>query len=283
VRQEDWANLGITLVAFAIFIGWPEIRGVWKNIIRLRQLRLKLPRPSLHHVWQGIVVVATLIGLLGGVDYFFGRPWPTDPEIHPHESVAGSSLRLPFTIRNKSLWPMNNVAMTCGIDVVLWEDAAGRRGGAAGIAFYTGIVSIPGNSTINYPCDATSLIQVKADGTFSLRDALATKAVIFTPPMNVLKMCIWVGGDYKVGPKSESFTSILFKWPASQANKQWIEGPIAADQDRPNPKPNPLDNNPDDLECANAVSGPYAYIKGYGLPLLMFDVLDRSRAIQTHF
>jgi hypothetical protein len=93
-------------------------------------------------------------------------------------------------------------------------------------------------------------------------------------------MCIWVGGDYKIGPKSESFTSIMFKWPASQASKQWIEGPTAVDQDRPKRQPS---NDPDDLECRERAAGPYTYIKGYGLPLLMLDILDRSRTIQTHF
>ena len=70
---------------------------------------------------------------------------------------------------------MNNVAITCGVDLVAFGDADGHWGGAAGIAFYTGTISIPGNSLINYPCDASSLVQVRPDGTFGLRDTLSSK------------------------------------------------------------------------------------------------------------
>jgi hypothetical protein len=216
----------------------------------------------------------SVLSLLAVVDQLWGRPWPTDPEIHPQNSV-GESFVLPFTIRNKSLFAMKDVAMTCGVDLVAFGDSKGQWGGADSIAFYTGIVSIPGNSMINYPCDASGLIQVRPDGTFALRDTLSTgKNTSFQPPLKILKMCIWIGGDYKFCPKSESFTSILFKWPASQNNKQWIEGPTAVDQDRPKHMPT---NNFDNLECRDAVSGPYVYIKGFGQPRLLLDVLKRPQ------
>jgi len=226
------------------------------------------------HAWTMVGLAISLLGLSAAVDQFWGRPWPTDPEIHPQNPVGGSSLVLPFTIRNKSLWPMNNVAMTCGVDLVAFAGSNGQWGGADSIAFYTGTVSIPANSMINYPCDASSLVQLRQDGTFSLRDTLSTrgKNTPFQSPLKILKMCIWIGGDYKIGPKSDSFTSILFKWPASQTDKQWIEGPTAVDQDRPKHMPT---NNFDDLECRDAVSGPYVYIKGFGQPLLLPDVLKR--------
>ncbi len=239
------------------------------------QVRSERPKPLHHRLWAAVVVIATMVGLVGGIDYFFGRPWPTDPEIHAVNAVGDSSLVLPFTIRNKSLFPMNNVAMTCGVDLVAFEDARGKRGGVEAVAFYTGVISIGGNSTINYPCDASSLVQVKPDGTFNLRDTLSSNNAPFQPPLKIVKMCIWVGGDYTIGPKLESFTSILFKWPASQTNKQWVEGPTAIDQDRPKRMPS---NNFDDLECRDSVSGPYVYIKGFGQPLLLLDVSKRPRA-----
>jgi hypothetical protein len=262
-----------------------------KNIFRpslKATLKLVNPQQQTHQsqyparwydrAWQRFVIAATILGLLAVIDQFWGRPWPVDPEIHPQNTMGESSLILPFTVHNKSIWPMNNVAMTCDVDFVAWQDAAERWGGADSIAFYTGIVSIPGRGTINYPCDASSLIQIK-DGTFSLRDTLSTKNMLIQPPTKVVKMCIWVGGDYRIGPKAISFTSILFKWPASQADKQWIEGPTMTDQDRPKPRPS---NNFDDLECRGAVTGPYMYIKGYGNPVLLLNVLDRSKIVPSN-
>lgn len=247
---------------------WGQLEIKW----RAWRDQSELQKPSRHYAWQVFVICATILGFLAVIDQFWGRPWATDPEIHPHDSVVDSSLVLPFTIRNRSLFPMNNVAITCGVDLVAFGDADGHWGGAAGIAFYTGTISIPGNSLINYPCDASSLVQVRPDGTFGLRDTLSSKGTPFQSPLKILKMCIWIGGDYRIGPKSESFTSIIFKWPATQTNRQWIEGPTAVDQDRPKRMPS---NNFDDLECSAAVLGPYGYIKGYGLPLFVPDILKR--------
>jgi hypothetical protein len=155
----------------------------------------------------------------------------------------------------------------------LFADIQGHWAGLDGVAFYTGTVSVPGNATINYPCDASSLLQVRSDGTFSLRDTLSTKVPTpLTPPVKIMKMCIWIGGDYKFGPLPEAFTSKLFKWPATHTSRQWIEGPTVRDQDRPTRM---LSNNFDDLECRNAVDGPYVYIKGIGQPRFLPNILDR--------
>ena len=227
--SRDITNLIIAALAFSVITNWP-----WGQLeIKWRAWRdqSELQKPSRHYAWQVFVICATILGFLAVIDQFWGRPWATDPEIHPHDhSVVNSSLVLPFTIRNRSLFPMNNVAITCGVDLVAFGDADGHWGGAAGIAFYTGTISIPGNSLINYPCDASSLVQVRPDGTFGLRDTLSSKGTPFQSPLKILKMCIWIlAGVPKVGPESQSFTSIIFKWPATQTNRQWIEGPTAVE------------------------------------------------------
>lgn len=222
----------------------------------------------------GAVVV--LVGLIAGAYQLMGGPpWPTDPEIRPHDTAdASSTLVLPFTIRNRStLFDMNNVNMTCGVDLVMFSDASGATAAVENAAFSTGNLSIPANSTANYPCDASGLVQVRPDGSFILRDNLSTKGAVFKGPLTIRKMCMWIGGDYKIGPMNESFTSTIFKWPASQTSRQWIEGPTATNQDRPTTS---AANDFDKIEC-RFVKGPIIYFKGTGLPLFVPDLFDRPR------
>jgi hypothetical protein len=245
-----------------------------------RELRRRL-RPHLEiRIWVIVVTLGVfffwILSQTANVFQIAGPPWPTDPEVHPQNVVTGASLTLPFTIKNRSaFFDMNDVALTCGIDLVALEDADGHKLGADSIAFFTGLFSIPANAApINYPCDASGLVQVTPNGGITFRGALSSPAGPFRAPLKILKMCIWIGGDYKIGPTNWSFTTNIFKWPAAQGVTQWIEGPTAVDQTGRQPIPN---SDIDKLECRPSVSGPYVYIKGPGRPLFLPDALRRPR------
>jgi hypothetical protein len=66
--------------------------------------------------------LAGLVGLVGSIYEIWGPPWPTDPEIRFQNALRESSFILPFSLRNKSILPMNNVAMTCGVDLYFFID-----------------------------------------------------------------------------------------------------------------------------------------------------------------
>ena len=51
--------------------------------------------------------------------------------------------------------------------------------------------------------------------------------ILWKPPFHVLKMCVWIGGEYRWAWRKWSFTSQIFQWPASPSSLQWIEGPVA--------------------------------------------------------
>jgi hypothetical protein len=185
-----------------------------------------------HRAWAAILAVATIVGLLGGI---LGRPWPTEPEIHPRDSIVTSTLVLPFKIWNKSLLPMENVDIACNVYLLYFIDADGYTGLFGGIAqFKTAIIPIiPREPGINYPCDASKFINIQPDGSLMLGFEngqnlnLRTKASTFRPPMNVLKMCCGSAGH--IFGETLSFSSSMFQWPASPKQPQWIEGPIVPD------------------------------------------------------
>jgi hypothetical protein len=210
--------------------------------------------------WLTATTVA-LFAVIGGIVGIWGPPWPTDPEIHPHDTTDGSSLVLPFIVKNRSaFFDMLNVKFRCGIDLVYAEDSHGQRVGVRDTAFMSGVYSVPwGGSPINYPCDASDLLQVKEDGALTLRGSStvmqSNKPQHYYPPWKILKMCVWVGGEYKVmGRIPWSFTSMIFQWPATPKLHQWIEGPIAREPPKEEQLPGFF---PNALPCSEAVKFPY--------------------------
>jgi hypothetical protein len=69
-----------------------------------------------HRLWSIIGVAATIFGVIGGIDYFFGRPWPTDPIFSPGFPSAGSPFLVPFTVTNKSMFPISDLVITCRLN-----------------------------------------------------------------------------------------------------------------------------------------------------------------------
>jgi hypothetical protein len=130
---------------------------------------------------------------------------------------------------------MNEPVFRCGVDFVYAEDAAGQTVVITGAAFVTGVApSISPNETVNYTCDASDLLEPRADGTLSLFGSSSRLSVdgsdqpiLWKPPFRILKMCVWIGGEYRWASRKWSFTSQIFQWPASLSSLQWIEGPVA--------------------------------------------------------
>lgn len=190
------------------------------------KFRPKRQKPLHHHAWQALVVGGTVLGILGGIDLFFGRPWPNSPEIHPHEALNGSSARLPFTIKNTSVWPISNAKMTCGIDWVYITDALNQTAIFSQVAKVNQIISISAGQTVNYECDASEVIKARSDGSWSIGPMAGPGQLHMFPPLNFRKMCLWIRGDYTISALIPwNFTSVVFEWPFARGVPQWLEGP----------------------------------------------------------
>ncbi len=136
MRQVDiWSFIVCTVIFGAVIYASQPI-----PLLNTRQKEIRQLAPRkwlLHHVWQALVAIATIFGLVGGIEYFFGRPWPTDPEIHPLEFVSGTPLSHLFKVQNRSAFDLNDVEMTCGVDLFATEDVNGQLVGGTDIAFVT--------------------------------------------------------------------------------------------------------------------------------------------------
>jgi hypothetical protein len=96
------------------------------------------------------------------------------------------------------------------------------------------------------------------------------------------KMCLWIGGIYKFMGLSLSFKSIIYQWPESPGNLQWVEGPIVRDLSAKGLVPEITNLSaaygmrqvadgrghalPSALECSQTVRYPYALFRGAGAP-----------------
>jgi hypothetical protein len=173
------------------------------------------------------------LGLVGSIYGIWGPPWPTDPDIQFQNALRDSSFILPFALKNKSVFPMNNVAMTCGVDLYFFMDAGGMTGAFRDGQFNDQTISIGRDQPTNYTCDASNFIRLTDDYSvligFPEGQFLKSKPSNFRPPLTVIKMCLYLKGAYSLGPKGESFASSIFQWPAAPGLKQWIKGPIAND------------------------------------------------------
>jgi hypothetical protein len=51
----------------------------------------------------------------------------------------------------------------------------------------------------------------------------------FKPPLKIVKMCLVIGGEYKLLWIPISFQSRMLRWPAIPGDPQWIEGLVTPD------------------------------------------------------
>jgi hypothetical protein len=203
-----------------------------------------------------IATTVSVLGLLAVIDQLWGRPWPTDPEIHPRDSVDASTFILPFVVRNKSMFSMPDVEFRCGVQLLYFSDADGKTGIISGAAIASDPYTVPTSPPINYRCNASDLIDIKPDGSVTMRDSLGTMRGVMRAPLKILKMCVWVGGRYKFMGLRWTFRSQTFQWPAAPGKYQWIEGPMLIDPSAPQSS----DAWDPALDCSNPSLNPEVYI-----------------------
>jgi len=215
----------------------------------------------------GVVIV--ILGIVASIAGIWGPIWPTDPEIHPHDVLNGSSFILPFTVQNKSIvFEIPDAEFTCGVDWVFYKDARGSKGVFSAIAFVNGNFSIAARQTINYQCDASQLVKVNQDGSLMLRNMPFPPQSLYAP-LEVIKMCLWIQVDYKIaGLIPRKFTSDIFQWPAVANVQQWLEGPVHREdqitQDEYIPQRQTLP--PDVVTCSSQAHKPVLVFNKDGSP-----------------
>jgi hypothetical protein len=198
------------------------------SLQRLRQTRF-------YRVLVRCAEAALALSALGqAIVAFWGPFWPTRPEIQFHDTIDASSFVLPFKMTNRSVWfSMDSMKIVCGVDLLYFIDADGKTGLLRDAQFDPGPISIARNSFTNYPCSASDYVRIRPDGSlmmgFEAGQSMTTPPSTFSPPLTVLKMCLWMSGDYKVFGHPVPFASKIFQWPAAPHQRQWIEGPIAPD------------------------------------------------------
>jgi hypothetical protein len=229
-----------------------------------------------HPIWTVVSGIVVAVGLLSSIATLLGAPpWPVDPEIHFRDTNDGSSLILPFDIINKSAFRMPSVSFRCGVQFVWAVDSLGHRTQVWDTVFVNGTRSVA--TTATFDCNAADLLKIKADGSLAFRNSASKlqsrSRVAYQAPWRTIKMCIWVGGEYKfMGFWPVEFTSHMFQWPAKAGSHQWREGPFIGDR--------PIEEIeeekwsglvPGSLACPDERTYPYMLVEGAGLALLVFD------------
>jgi hypothetical protein len=231
-----------------------------------------------HPNWIAVSLVIVLLGLISAlVTIFRGPLWPIDPDIQFRDTNDGSSLILPFDIQNKMAVRMPDVSFRCGVDFVRAVDSAGHQVFIADQAFLNGRKTVV--STATFDCDAHDLLRVRPDGTLSMRGSAtemqSRQRIIYKPPWQVIKMCLWVGGTYRfMGLFSTEFTSQIFQWPAKPGSHQWRAGPFIGERPQEEiDEENRMGLIPGALACSDEVRLPYGLVVGSGMELLVMPAM----------
>jgi hypothetical protein len=187
-------------------------------------------------------ITAIVLGLALAVasDGVLGGPfWPSPPAIHPDNAIDGSSLALPFTVRNTGALAIRSGRFVCGIAGVYARDAAGKTILVRDMALVMGVTSLAAGEQKTFTCDVSPLLQLRFDGTLSPPPPLVAPSdllIHWQPPFEILKICVWVRGEYKAfGFLPWRFTTPIFQWPTRPDLHRWVEDPASLAA-----SPNPL-------------------------------------------
>jgi hypothetical protein len=128
-------------------------------------------------VWFALKTIAVfVVGVIALVASIYqiegGFPLPTIPDIHPRDTTDGSSLLLPFVVKNQSaFFPIKDARFLCRVDLILVADSRGNRANVRGLDIEAGTYDLPsGGTPINVPCDTSTLIKARPNGTLSVGD-----------------------------------------------------------------------------------------------------------------
>jgi hypothetical protein len=191
-----------------------------------------------HPAWailaRFVAVALAVVGILAFVDQETGlHPWPSPPDIEAPDSANSSSSVLPFKIKNTSLFPLQNVVLNCSLDLAYVMDANRKTIVVRDMEFSEGATAI--DPETNYYCNS-KILSVNESGFFVIGfpsgQGMATKPGAFTAPLTLVKLCVTITGTYRTFWFQREFQSAMFQWPSDPANRQWVKGPIAFDEDQ---------------------------------------------------
>jgi len=248
----------------------PHPRTIGRSLIFRQHRASPRPRSILRNpLWLPLL----LLSLSANITGVFGPFLLTELVVIAHPT-DGSSNVLPFIVKNNSTtFAARSVKFLCGVDLIWAEDAKGHRVVVRDAAFASEGLYVISRAAkpINFPCNALHILQTREDGSLSLYGSSTTMSskALFQPPWRILKMCIWLGANYKIRLFGHrSFVSNIFQWPAAPGSHEWIEGLIA----REPPKEEQLPGYyPDALQCHDRLMYPYLLADGPGQMKLIFD------------
>jgi hypothetical protein len=228
-----------------------------------------------------LFVVALLSNIFG---VLFSPFWPTNPEIHPPPGVVDPSLNPFFSVKNTSaFFDITDAAFTCGADMIYFEDSRHNTLLLRDTAVLMGPYSVrSGGGMIEYECNAARLVEIRPDGSISMREGMSSPANnIFLPPINFLRLCLWIEVNHAT--LRSPLKTVIYQWPKSASVREWSEGPVFRDQPSlPDWPPSaawalrglyneglPRTLRKDALECSPSVRLPYALFTGDPRPRLI--------------
>jgi len=252
VKTNDILSLLIALASFALILSWPVIKG---SLVAPRpksssQLKAKVPQGQTHirrrrrsrrRLWRaaGWIAATTIsvLTILGLVDQWFGRSWVVAPEFeHRTSALSPQSLATEFTIKNRSVFDYKDVEIACGFDLIYMEDAVRKKIVFKDAAFSEDrLHSLDARSPpLPYRCDGSKLVTLNPQfHTLSFGMFITRPDKPFNPPLEVLKICVWVSVDFWKFGRFYWFISTIAEW--NVGSDQWIEG--GAIQNPPEPPP----------------------------------------------
>jgi len=176
IAPNPWTGLWLVLAVVSLIVVVKlgiQVTAYNEKAIQQHQATIKTIPSLLRFLWRMrrrqiriLVGVSSVIALTSAfVTIFDADPWPTKPFVRAKDVVSESSLAPDFTLINKSKYfSINDADMTCGIDSMVFSDLNGKIFGGGGMAFHTGKISIPADSSYNYPCDAMVTCQYAMTG-----------------------------------------------------------------------------------------------------------------------
>jgi hypothetical protein len=106
-------------------------------------------------------MASVIITLLIFADWAHDQYARLDPEIHPRDTLDPLSFEVPFYATNNSAWiSMDNVNISCIVDLFHFIDADHKTGLFGGSVLSPEVISIRHNAPTAYHCDASRVVHL---------------------------------------------------------------------------------------------------------------------------